>query len=138
MAALGADVVLNLSASPFTLGKQQVRQKMLGHLAAKYRLPVVYANQVGGNDDLLFAGRSMAFGPDGALLARARAFETDLLLVDLGDGDAPPAPGRVEDDDFAPESETWRALVLGTRDYARKCGFSRVAPGPVRRASTRP
>jgi len=129
VAALGADVVVNLSASPFTLGKQQVRQKMLGHLAAKYRLPVAYANQVGGNDDLLFAGRSMAFGPDGALLARARAFEPDLLVVDLGDESTPAAPGRVEDDDFAPESEAWRALVLGTRDYARKCGFSRVLLG---------
>lgn len=129
VAALGADVVVNLSASPFTLGKQQVRQKMLGHLAAKYRVPVLYANQVGGADDLVFAGRSMAFGPDGALLARARAFEPDLLVVDLGAGGAPPAPGRVEADDFAPESEAWRALVLGTRDYARKCGFTRVLLG---------
>ncbi|MCK9240578.1 NAD+ synthase [Desulfocurvus sp.] len=129
VAALGADVAVNLSASPFTLGKQRVRQRMLGHLAAKYRLPVVYANQVGGNDDLVFAGRSMAFGPDGALLARARAFDTDLLVVDLDGTGAPQAAGRVESDDFGPESETWRALVLGTRDYARKCGFSRVLLG---------
>ncbi len=128
VAAMGAGVVVNLSASPFTLGKQDVRQKMLSHTAKKYRLPLLYANQAGGDDDLIFAGRSMAFGPDGALVGRGLGFETDLLLVDLGD-DGTMSVGRVEDDEFGPESETWRALVLGTRDYAGKCGFGRALLG---------
>jgi len=118
-----ADLLVNLSSSPFTLGKQHVREEMISGIARRLDMPVLYANQVGGNDDLVFAGRSMAFGRGGALLARARAFGEDILVC------APDAPGRVEPDDFAPDSQTWRALVLGTRDYVLKCGFSSVLLG---------
>lgn len=118
------DLVVNLSASPFSLGKQALRQNLLGALAAKLGLPLAYANQVGGNDDLVFDGRSCAFGPNGVLLARARGFEEDILLVDLDHGG-----NRIEDDDLSPESESWRALVLGTRDYMRKSGFSKALLG---------
>jgi len=128
VAGMDAVAVVNLSASPFTLGKQRVRQEMLVWAAKKYGLAVLYANQAGGNDDLIFAGRSMAFGPDGTLATRGLSFDTDLVLVDLDEGGAV-LPGRIEDDDFRPESETWRALVLGTRDYAQKCGFSSVLLG---------
>lgn len=120
--------IVNLSASPFTLGKQHIREAMLADLARKHRVPVLYANQVGGNDDLVFDGRSLAFGSDGQLLARGTAFEEDILLVDLAPRscavDRPIAPT-----DEATESEAWRAVVLGTRDYVRKCGFSRALLG---------
>jgi NAD+ synthetase len=120
----GVDLIVNLSASPFVIGKQRIRQDMLAWTARRYGVPLVYANQVGGNDDLVFAGRSMAFAPDGRLFARGKAFDEDVLMVDTQ-----ACTGRMEDDDFTPESEAWRALILGVRDYVRKCGFSRVLLG---------
>ncbi|MGO9272533.1 MAG: NAD+ synthase [Terriglobia bacterium] len=124
LAQAGANAVINLSASPFSVGKQYLRESMLSQMAAKHGLPLVYVNQVGGNDDLVFDGRSCAFDGTGKPIARGRAFKEDLVLVDLD----PPA-GRVEADDFSPESEIWRALVLGTGDYVRKCGFHSVLLG---------
>lgn len=118
LVALGAQAIINLSASPFTVGKQAHREAMLGSMAVKYKVPFLYVNQVGGNDDLVFDGRSCAFDPSGKLIARGKGFREDVISVEL----TPPG-GYVETDDFAPESEIWRALVLGTRDYARKCGF---------------
>ncbi|BBD07984.1 NAD+ synthase [Desulfovibrio ferrophilus] len=119
-----SDLVLNLSASPFTVGKQRIRQEMLAWAAKKHGKPICYANQVGGNDDLVFSGRSMAFGADGTLMAQANAFAQDILLVDMQAG-----TGRIEAQDNAPESETWGALVLGTRDYVTKCGFKKALLG---------
>ncbi len=124
LADAGLDLLVNVSASPFTLGKQQVREAMLSGLAAKYAVRVAYVNQVGGNDDLIFDGRSMVFGPDGRLLARARGFDEDVLPVELDAGQ-----GSIASDDPLPESQAWRALVLGTRDYLRKSGFSRALLG---------
>ena len=124
LARAGAQCVINLSASPFTVGKQRLREAMLGQMAAKHGLPLAYVNQVGGNDDLVFDGRSCAFDASGKLIARARGFAEDLLVVDT---DAP--VGRIEEDELEPEAEIWEALVLGTRDYVRKCGFSRVLLG---------
>jgi NAD+ synthase/NAD+ synthase (glutamine-hydrolysing) len=97
---------------------------MLGSMAAKYGVPIVYVNQFGGNDDLLFDGRSCAFSFAGHAIARGRSFERDVVICDLSSA-APLGPAS----DLDPESEIWRALVLGTRDYARKCGFSRVVLG---------
>jgi NAD+ synthase (glutamine-hydrolysing) len=121
---LDADVLLNLSASPFAVGKQDVREQMLASLARKHQVSVVYVNQVGGNDDLLFDGRSVIITPDGNLRARAKAFEPDVLAVNLeAEGEAiAPQPA-------SPEEEIFRALVMGTRDYARKCRFSQVLLG---------
>ncbi|MBS1875379.1 MAG: NAD+ synthase [Acidobacteria bacterium] len=124
LAADGAHAILNLSASPFTIGKQALREKMLGHAAQKHGVPVVYVNQVGGNDDLIFDGRSCAFDAHGRLIARAAAFEEDEVVVDLARG-----AGPVADDGLAMEAELWNALVLGVRDYARKTGFSSVLLG---------
>lgn len=124
LARAGAQWVINLSASPFSAGKQCLRQHMLGQLAAKYSLPLVYVNQVGGNDELVFDGRSCAFDARGKLIARARGFVDDVLFVDLD-----PPKGRIEKDGFPLEEEIWNALVLGTRDYVRKCGFRRVLLG---------
>lgn len=132
--------ILNLSASPFTVGKQRIRKAMLAGLARKHRVPVLYANQVGGDDDLVFDGRSLAFGADGRLLACGRAFAEDLVLVDLPEiGEAERCVLNVDgakandliecEVEDERESETWRAVVLGTRDYVRKCGFSRALIG---------
>ena len=119
----GPDLIVNLSASPLSLGKQALRRDMLGAVAKKYRVPLVYANQVGGNDDLVFDGRSCAFGPDGALIAEGASFAEDVLVVDTD------ALKPVPVSDLCREEETWRALVLGTRDYARKSGFSTALVG---------
>jgi NAD+ synthase/NAD+ synthase (glutamine-hydrolysing) len=120
----GAQAILNLSASPFTAGKQLLREKMLGQMAAKYGVPVVIANQVGANDDLIFDGRSGAFDAHGRLFARARGFAEDLVVADLA-----ASRGNIADDDFTPEAEIWNALVLGVRDYARKTRFRSVLLG---------
>jgi NAD+ synthase/NAD+ synthase (glutamine-hydrolysing) len=120
----GAEIILNLSASPFAVGKQAFREEMLSHMARKYSIPIAYVNQVGGNDDLVFDGRSGVFDSCGNLVARAKGFEEDVLVVDLG-----VAAAAIPPDDFPPEAEVWSALVLGVRDYARKTGFRRVLVG---------
>jgi len=124
IAKQGADVLLNLSASPFVMGKQAVREKMLSALARQHRLPVFYANQVGGNDDLIFDGRSYAINAGGEIIARGKAFEEDLVLVDLAAGKGDLAP-----DVACVEEEIWKALVLGLRDFSLKCGFKRAHLG---------
>jgi NAD+ synthase/NAD+ synthase (glutamine-hydrolysing) len=120
----GATAVVNLSASPFTVGKQQRREEMLGNMARRHAVPVVYVNQYGGNDDLVFDGRSCAFNAAGAPIARGRSFEADVVICDLDVGLPIASPADVD-----AESEIWRALVLGTRDYVRKCGFGHVVLG---------
>jgi NAD+ synthase (glutamine-hydrolysing) len=120
----GARVIVNLSASPFSVGKYRLREQMLGSLARRHRVPVVYVNQFGGNDDLVFDGRSCAFSADGAPIARGRPFDDDIVVCDV-DGGQPIVAAAEE----RAESEIWRALVLGTRDYTRKCGFDRVVLG---------
>ena len=120
----GAQVLINMSASPFTIGKQALRERMLGELARKHELPIVYVNQFGGNDDLVFDGRSSALDAGGVLFARGEGFVDDLVMVDLES-----LTGNLASDDFSAEAEVWRALVLGTHDYARKCGFERVLLG---------
>jgi NAD+ synthase/NAD+ synthase (glutamine-hydrolysing) len=120
---------------------------MLGAIARKYDVPVIYVNQVGGSDELVFDGRSCAFAAGGELVARAAAFVPDVLVVDLerlvadsgpgaepGDDSGPGAePGAaaaiLAADDFTPASEVWRALVLGVRDYVAKSGFRRALLG---------
>jgi NAD+ synthase/NAD+ synthase (glutamine-hydrolysing) len=120
----GATAIVNLSASPFVVGKHRLREEMLSSMARKYRVPLVYVNQYGGNDDLVFDGRSCGFTADGQAIARGASFAEDVVICDMsaGAGIGPPT-------DLVAESEVWRALVLGTRDYARKCGFSRVVLG---------
>jgi NAD+ synthase/NAD+ synthase (glutamine-hydrolysing) len=124
LVAAGAEAIINLSASPFTAGKQIHREAMLSSLARKYNVPFLYVNQVGGNDDLVFDGRSCVFDANGGLVARGRGFEEDMITVDLAS-----LSGTIAEDDFKEEAEIWRALVLGTRDYVHKCGFSSVLLG---------
>ncbi|KAF0167649.1 MAG: NAD+ synthase (glutamine-hydrolysing), partial [Caulobacteraceae bacterium] len=113
----GAQVLLNLAASPFTLKKRGLRPAMFAGIARKHARPVVCVNQVGGNDDLIFDGTSAVFGPDGSLWARAPSFQEQVLVVDLA-----PAQ-RVAEVPASDEAAALDALVLGTRDYAYKCGF---------------
>jgi NAD+ synthetase len=122
------DLLVNISASPFTVGKQKLRQEMLAALAGKYSTPVIYVNAVGGNDDLIFDGRSMYFTPKGELAARALAFEEDLLLADTS-APAGSRTLRVAEDDFTPEAEIWRALTLGLKDYCGKIGVRQALLG---------
>jgi NAD+ synthase/NAD+ synthase (glutamine-hydrolysing) len=124
VAAEGVRLLVNLSASPFVVGKQMLREQMLSHMARRHRLPVVTVNLVGGNDDLIFDGRSAAFDAEGRLFARAKGFEEDLIVVDV---DA--RTGSIWEDDFTAEAEVWSALVLGVRDYARKTHFRNVLLG---------
>jgi NAD+ synthase/NAD+ synthase (glutamine-hydrolysing) len=115
---LSTSVMVNLSASPYAQGKLAQRERLLAHLARKYGVWALYANQVGANDDLVFDGRSLAFAPDGTCVARAAAFAEDTLIVDTAAGVQVAAPW-----DEPVEAEVFGALVLGVRDYARKCGF---------------
>jgi NAD+ synthetase len=127
LAAQGVELIINLSASPYTVGKQQLREAMLKHSAVRFNHPVIYVNQVGSNDDLIFDGCSVAFNRRGEMVCRAPAFATSLLLVDYQDGDLQPAPVATLPD--SSDAEMWGALVLGVRDYARKCGFQKVVVG---------
>jgi len=124
LAQAGAQAILNLSASPFTVGKQALREQMLGHMAKKYRLPIAIVGQVGGDDDLIFDGHSAAFDAEGHMFARAKGFEEDVIVVNLMAG-----TGSIAEEDFEPEAEIWKALVLGVRDYARKTLFRKVLLG---------
>jgi NAD+ synthetase len=111
---------INLSSSPFWHGKRTVRREMLAAIARRDKIPVLMANQVGGNDSLIFDGSSLALDARGELIAQAASFEEDLVIVDLFNSSPVPLP---EDDET---EAAYRALVLGTRDYVRKCGFSKV------------
>jgi NAD+ synthase (glutamine-hydrolysing) len=124
LAQAGAHAILNLSASPFTVGKQALRERMLSHMARRHKLPVAIIGQVGGDDDLIFDGRSAAFDAAGRMFARAKGFEEDAIVVDLAAG-----TGTIAEDDFEPEAEVWNGLVLGVRDYARKTCFRQVLLG---------
>jgi NAD+ synthase (glutamine-hydrolysing) len=123
LADAGAEIVFNLSASPWHLGKTRTRFEMLRSLALKLRRPVVFCNQVGGNDELIFDGGSLVFNAAGDLIAQARLFDEDLVLVDI---EAAPAVEFVEPYD---EEMVYKALVLGLRDYFHKCGFKSAVLG---------
>ena len=122
-------IILNISASPYWKGKRGVREEMLGALAKRHCALVAMTNQVGGNDSLVFDGSSLVVGSDGAVLSRGRSFAEDLVVIDTAEPDAAkvkPARAADERDEIA---ATWDALVLGTRDYVRKCGFAKVLVG---------
>ena len=161
LAALGAQLFINASASPFVVNKHDFRLKLMSHAARQHGLPLLYCNQVGGNDELIFDGCSCAFDAKGQLIAQAKAFEEDLLIVDLpelgyAEGSRPatcggvnwgstPSPsqgeGRGEGAAISQRTSSQikphptgvesihQALVLGLRDYCRKCGFKSVVLG---------
>jgi NAD+ synthase (glutamine-hydrolysing) len=122
LVARGADIILNISASPFHVGKPRRRLEMLSKLAAESGLPLVYCNALGGNDQLIFDGNSLAFDARGACLAQLPAFQECVRVVDLEANPIEPAYQ-------AEPEELYAALALGLRDYAGKCGFKSVVLG---------
>lgn len=122
LAKKGMDLLINLSASPWNIGKEKVRYRLLAEVAKREKIPVIQVNQVGGNDELVFDGQSLGVGVKGGLLARGVAFMEDVKVVDIG--------GKEEKPVWAGDEEkVFKALVLGTRDYLQKCGFQEVVLG---------
>lgn len=129
-AAAGAQVLLNINASPFHAGKAAEREALLARRATEHRFPILYANLVGGQDELVFDGGSFLVDQEGRVVARAPHFEESLLQVDLDGSGAPLLPPLPEADRGTEgEAAIYRALVLGVRDYARKNGFSGAVLG---------
>ena len=120
----GGNFVLNISASPFWIGKRNLRQNMLASIARQHKVPVVMVNQVGGNDSLVFDGSSLALNSDGHVIAQGRSFEEDLVYFDSRD-----LTGEMHEQIAGDEASVYAALVLGTRDYIRKCGFQQAIVG---------
>ena len=120
------DLHINLSSSPFWHSKRAIRRQMLAAIARRDGVPVLMSNQVGGNDSLIFDGSSLALNTRGELIAQAASFEEDLVLLDPLEPAGTPVLPVTEDDETA---AAYRALVLGTRDYVRKCGFKKVLVG---------
>jgi NAD+ synthase (glutamine-hydrolysing) len=125
------EVHLNLSSSPFWHGKRGLRRRMLAAIAERDGIPVLLSNQVGGNDGILFDGSSLALNGRGELIAQAASFQEDLVLVDPFESDpfAAEPVAKPSDDDGGDTGAAYRALVLGTRDYVRKCGFKKALVG---------
>ena len=124
----GPRLILNISASPYWHGKAEVRQRMIGALAKRHNATAVLVNQVGANDSLIFDGNSFVAGPDGEVHTQARSFVEDLVVFDTDN--VPAKMVSVPDSNFETQTElTWQALVLGTRDYVRKCGFQKAILG---------
>jgi len=120
----GSNLLLNISASPFSAGKRKLRLEMMQALARRHRIPAVLVNQVGGNDSLVFDGSSVAVDATGKVCAQALSFEEDLVLFDTATG-----AGDLHDQPDDGVEEIYDALVLGTRDYVYKCGFRRAIVG---------
>ncbi len=120
----GGDFVLNISASPFWLGKRDLRRNMLAAIAKHHKVPVAMVNQVGGNDSLVFDGSSVVIAPDGHVVAQGKSFEEDLVCFD-----SDTLTGDMHPQIAGDESSAYEALVLGTRDYVHKCGFERAIIG---------
>ncbi len=126
------DLLLNISASPFHLGKLQLRQDIISQCATQFKCPVCYCNLVGGQDELVFDGRSIIADDSGRIVAMAKPFEEDLLIADIETKGQPASGTPLRQATIGPISmleEMYEALVLGTRDYVRKNGFSKVLIG---------
>jgi len=120
----GTSLLINISASPYTLDKRSLRVEMLRSIAQQHLRPVIYVNQVGGDDSLIFDGASIALTPDGKIAAQAKAFEEDIVLFDTITGE-----GEIHSQVKEEIAYAYQALILGTRDYVRKCKFSRAIVG---------
>src|SRR4051794_25248524 len=126
----GAEIILNLSASPFTIEKRHLRPRMLAATARRWRRPLLFVNQVGGQDDLVFDGASLALDASGQVVARGAEHGSDLVIVELGaDSKLDAASSELRPFEASDEKSALEALALGTRDYARRCGFSRALLG---------
>lgn len=121
----GANVMINISSSPFAVGKHdKIRLRMLIHDAMKYKVPFIYVNQVGGNDDLVFDGNSVVINAQGRLIAQAAAFQEDLVVVDIKNPSV-----QIQPNAYSDIETVHMALIAGLRDYVTKCGFKKVVIG---------
>jgi NAD+ synthase/NAD+ synthase (glutamine-hydrolysing) len=120
----GADVLISINGSPFSLGKQKQREEMFRAIVHRHKVPAIVVNQVGGNDQVVFDGSSFAMDREGNVIALAASFREDLIIVDTATGTGDRREPQRGDCEAA-----YEALVLGTRDYVRKCGFERVLIG---------
>jgi NAD+ synthase (glutamine-hydrolysing) len=120
----GGNFLLNISASPFWLAKRELRRDMLATIARSYKVPVAMVNQIGGNDSLVFDGSSLVLNPAGEVIAQGKSFEEDIIYFDSDQ-----LTGEIHHQIEAEEASVYSALVLGTRDYVRKCGFRQVIVG---------
>jgi NAD+ synthase/NAD+ synthase (glutamine-hydrolysing) len=120
----GGNFVLNISSSPFWIGKRELRRDMLASIARQHKVPVALVNQVGGNDSLVFDGSSLVLNPQGEVIAQGRSFEEDLIYFD-----SKALTGDIHEQIPGDEASVYSALVLGTRDYMRKCGFRQAIVG---------
>jgi NAD+ synthetase len=123
LAEAGAGIIFNISASPWNLGKNKTRFEMLRSIAHKTRRPVVFCNQVGGNDELIFDGSSVVFNANGDLIAQGKWFEEDFIVVDTD------SKAVIKPIELAVEEAVYKALTLGLRDYFYKCGFKSAVLG---------
>jgi NAD+ synthase (glutamine-hydrolysing) len=120
----GAKVLISINASPYQMGKRSLRRQIFANAARHHGIPVVYVNQVGGNDQLVFDGSSFAMDPTGKVIAQAASFSEDLVIADLNT-----SKGDLHTSHAEETEAVYEALVLGTKDYLRKCGFSKVVIG---------
>jgi len=128
----GAEMLICINASPYSMGKREIRRRIYRAMARRYQKPVVYVNQVGGDDQLVFDGSSFVMNGEGQIIASACSFDEDLVLCDTaaGPGEGIAAGSGDRRENFPDDCEAvYQALVLGTRDYIRKCGFSKVLIG---------
>jgi len=123
--ARGGTLAISINASPFWLGKRALRLEMFGAMARRHKVPFVVVNQVGGNDQVVFDGSSFVMDANGRVIASAASFKEDLVIADLHTEAPAQTPDFTEDEAEA----VYDALVLGTRDYIRKCSFSKVLIG---------
>jgi NAD+ synthase (glutamine-hydrolysing) len=123
LSTAGMDLLINISASPYVKGKNTVKWNMISAVARKNSVPVIYVNQVGGNDSLIFDGNSFYMNDKGGFFGRAKGFEEDLVIIDT---DNPPAPAHLVEEEL---EDIRRALVIGLRDYVHKSGFKKVVLG---------
>ncbi|MGC1450482.1 MAG: NAD+ synthase [Candidatus Sulfotelmatobacter sp.] len=120
----GGNFLLNIAASPFWIGKRELRRDMLASIARQHKVPVVLVNQVGGNDSLVFDGSSLVLDREGRVVAQGRSFEEDLIYFDSQE-----LTGEIHEQIAGDETSVYSALVLGTRDYMQKCGFQKAIIG---------
>jgi len=120
----GGNFVLNISSSPFWIGKRELRRDMLASIARHHKVPVAMVNQVGGNDSLMFDGSSIVLNPEGNIIAQGHSFEEDLIYFD-----SKTLTGDLHSQIEGEEASVYAALVLGTRDYMHKCGFQKAIIG---------
>jgi NAD+ synthase/NAD+ synthase (glutamine-hydrolysing) len=120
----GGNFVLNISASPFWIGKREFRRDMLASIARQHKVPVAMVNQIGGNDSLVFDGSSIVLNAEGDVIAQASSFEEDLIYFD-----SKTLTGDVHEQIAGDDASVYSALVVGTRDYIQKCGFHKAIIG---------